>query len=218
MDPKLEQEGRVWIRHALDEEDLSSLDQAIEAKCRPGVRLEWNDHLTFACGESSRLTKLAHKLLPGALPVRIVIFNKSGSVNWQVPWHQDRVIAVREKHSIPNFDRWTKKSGVWHVEPPIDLLKKMLFARVHLDDSTEDNGCLELALGTHHHGLVRVGDAAALAEAGQTEVCCAQRGDVIFVKALVLHRSKPSRQEGNRRTLRIDYAAERLPEPLEWAF
>lgn len=92
------------------------------------------------------------------------------------------------------FDRWTKKSGVWHVEPPIDLLRGMMFARIHLDDANEKNGCLELALGTHHHGLAKGNDAADLAQAGPTEICRARRGDVLFVKALVVHRSGTSRQ------------------------
>lgn len=214
---ELERLGRCWVRHGLDERDLSSLDHAIETNQKPGARLEWNDRLDRALGGSSRLTTLARDLLPGALPVRIVIFNKSKEVNWQVPWHQDRVIAVREKCDISDFDRWTKKSGVWHVEPPIALLQSMMFARVHLDEASEENGCLELALGTHDHGLVKADQAADLAQAGPTEACCARRGDLLFVKALVVHRSRASRQDVDRRTLRIDYAATRLPYPLEWA-
>ena len=116
----------------------------------------------------------------------MVVFNKSLDTNWQLPWHQDRVIAVRDRHPVPGFDAWTRKAGIWHVEPPIALLRAMIFARVHLDDTDERNGCLELALGTHTYDRIKTEDASNLAQSALQEVCRAQRGDVLFVKALTL--------------------------------
>ena len=214
---KIDRQGRVWVRGALDESDLAFLDRACRVKNSPGVRLDWSDGLSDVIGDTSRLTQLARKLLPGAFPVRMVVFNKSSDVNWSVPWHQDRVIAVRAKHSVSGFETWTKKAGTWHVEPPIDLLRKMIFARVHLDDTDERNGCLELALGSHAHGRMNAEDASEMARSAPLELCHARRGDVLFVKALTLHRSRPSRRHTDRRTLRVDYCAKRLPKPLEWA-
>ena len=51
-----------------------------------------------------------------------------------------------------------------------------------------------------------------------TKVWRGRRGDVLFVKALTLHRSRSSARQTGRRTLRIDYCAGRLPPPLAWAF
>jgi Phytanoyl-CoA dioxygenase (PhyH) len=212
-----EQDGRTWFRAALGDGDLAALDKACRLGAAPGARLGWRDGLLGLLGYTSRLTTLARTLLPRAIPVRIVIFNKSPDLNWQVPWHQDRVISVREKHDVASYDRWTKKAGIWHVEPPLDLLRGMIFARVHLDDTDTANGCLELALGTHARGRVDAQDAAAVAGASPCEVCEARRGDVLFVKALTLHRSKSSQQQSDRRTLRIDFCAESLPPPLAWA-
>ena len=50
------------------------------------------------------------------------------------------------------------------------------------------------------------------------EICDARRGDLLFVKALALHRSSSSSAPsgGHRRALRIDYSSEELPFPLEW--
>ena len=216
-DIELETQGRFWIRSALDESSLSCLDRACQIGDAPGIRLDWDDDLRGAIGEDSKLAMLARQLLPGARPVRFLIFNKSGSLNWQVPWHQDRVVAVEDKHAVEGFENWTKKAGVWHVEPPTQLLQGMMFARVHLDDANEENGCLELALGTHRNGLVHAGNASTLALSSPQEICCARRGDVLFVKALVLHRSVASKHMTDRRTLRIDYCAEELPSPLDWA-
>jgi hypothetical protein len=40
---------------------------------------------------------------------------------------------------------------------------------------------------------------------------------VLFAKALILHRSAPSRTSAPRRAVRIDYCADDLPPPLAWA-
>jgi len=214
---ELEKDGRVWVRDALSDADLGALDRVCEVTNSPGVRLSRGDNLSGIIGDTSPLTQLAGKFLPRASPVRIVVFDKSLDSNWSIPWHQDRVIAVRDKHPITGFGNWTKKAGTWHVEPPIDLLRNMIFARVPLDDTDEQNGCLELALGTHAHDKVNAEDALETARSAPSEICRARRGDVLFIKALTLHRSISSRQNRRRRTLRIDYCAEHLPKPLAWA-
>ncbi|MCG8548182.1 MAG: phytanoyl-CoA dioxygenase family protein [Alphaproteobacteria bacterium] len=213
----LERRGRVWVRGALGERDLALLDRACDLEDAPGARLPVTGDLTEAIGPESPLTHLARTILPGANAVRLIAFNKTPGLNWQVPWHQDRVIAVRDKHDVAGFTAWTKKSDVWHVEPPVELLREMIFARVHLDDTDEQNGCLELALGTHARGRVQADDASKIAMDSQIELCEAQRGDVLFAKALTLHRSRPSRGDVSRRALRVDYSATRLPKPLAWA-
>lgn len=212
----LQTEGRMWFRGALDETALSALDSVGALGEKPGVRLD-----IAAAGDAlAPVNKLAERLMGGARPVRLVVFNKSEAVNWSLPWHQDRVVAVRERADIPGYGNWTRKSGVWHVEPPIGLLERMAFARVHLDPATDQNGCMETALGTHRLGRVADTETGAIAmrEDMRRELCEAQRGDVLFVKALTLHRSRASQVAGNRRALRIDYAAEQLAPPLEWEF
>ncbi len=96
-------------------------------------------------------------------------------------------------------------------------MERMIFARVHLDPADAENGCLQLALGTHARGKIAASDADATAQAAPIESCVAERGDVLFAKALILHRSSPSRTSANRRAIRIDYCADDLPHPLEWA-
>ena len=160
---------------------------------------------------------LARQFLPGARPVRVVAFNKTKENNWTLPWHQDRVVALRERVETPGFDNWTNKAGIWHAEPPIGLLKRMIFARVHLDPAEAENGCLQLALGTHACGKIVAAEAEAIADAAQVENCVAARGDVLFAHALILHRSAPSHVSVGRRAIRIDYCADDLPAPLAWA-
>jgi len=147
----------------------------------------------------------------------VVAFNKTEANNWTLPWHQDRVVALRERVEAPGFTNWTNKAGIWHAEAPIALLERMIFARVHLDPAGEPNGCLQLALGTHNQGKIPAADAERIAEAAPIENCIAARGDVLFAKALILHRSSSSRADSSRRAIRIDYCAEALPNPLAWA-
>lgn len=206
----LEREGRVWFRRALSDVCLAAFDDTASVDAKPGERIA-------SLLSLQELDALAADLLPGARPVRIIAFNKTEANNWTLPWHQDRVIALRERIETPGFANWTNKAGIWHAEPPIELLKRMIFARVHLDPADAENGCLQLALGTHARGKVAALDAEATAGAAAIEDCVADRGDVLFAKALILHRSSPSRSSAGRRAVRIDYCAERLPTPLQWA-
>lgn len=44
---------------------------------------------------------------PNLRPTRVVTFDKSETANWGVPWHQDRVIAVQERHDVDGFENWS---------------------------------------------------------------------------------------------------------------
>ncbi|MBX9746721.1 MAG: phytanoyl-CoA dioxygenase family protein [Hyphomonadaceae bacterium] len=206
----LEQEGRVWFRRALSAARLAELDAVGSAEGKPGERIVALDGL-------EEVDALAAQLLPGARPVRVIAFNKTEAKNWTLPWHQDRIVALRARIETPGFTNWTNKTGIWHAEPPLALLERMIFARIHLDPADNENGCLQLALGTHTRGKIAAADAEAIANTALMEDCVAQRGDVLFAKALILHRSSPSRTSAGRRAIRVDYCADDLPAPLQWA-
>lgn len=204
-------EGRVWFRTAVTQGLLRRLDDACALEAAPGARL------AVSAADLAEITELARAVLEEAQPVRVVAFNKSVANNWTLPWHQDRVVAVRSRAEAPGFSNWTRKAGIWHAEPPLDLLRRMIFLRVHLDSATRANGCMQIALGSHCAGKVASGDAARVAQSCQIEDCVAVRGDVLVCHALLLHRSSPSVSDAPRRAFRIDFAAEALPAPLRWA-
>lgn len=209
---QLERYGRVWFRGALAPETIAALGSATTHAGAPGRRLGVDSLPGLDC-----VTELARQLVPGCQPVRIVAFDKSPDFNWTLPWHQDRVIAVRDRHEVEGFSNWSLKVGVWHCEPPIELLSRMVFARVHIDAAAEQNGCLELALESAANGRIGASDAASVAAASPRELCIAQAGDVLFASALILHRSNASASPAPRRALRIDFSADALPAPLRWA-
>ncbi len=207
----LEDKGRVWVRSALAQADLTHLRSLIALQGKPGERLAVNDALI------SPVTTIVRSILPKVRPVRMVAFDKSDAHNWSLPWHQDRVIAVRERCDQAGYGCWSRKQGVWHCEPPIRVLERMVFVRVHLDPSTPDNGPLEIALGTHEFGRIESGQIDHRVRHAKTERCCAEAGDILIAKALILHRSAAARFGAARRALRIDYADHVLDPPLRWA-
>lgn len=208
--------GRVWLRNAVSEEDLTLFDNATTASTKAGQRLDVSKWLEAALSKDSSLLRAVRRLSPNAVPVRIVAFNKSESANWGVPWHQDRVIAVSEKAEIAGYNNWTKKSGTWHCEPPLSILDEMLFVRIHLDDNDQSNGAMEIAVGSHSNGFVPSANAESVANTFPIETCVAKRGDVLILKMLTLHSSKPAQIRSGRRVFRVDFSSTQLPLPLLW--
>ena len=213
----LESEGRVWFRSALDFSSLEALDALVPPSIGCGARLIYSPD---AAGALRSANAIVERLMPGARPVRLVAFDKTEEQNWALPWHQDRVIAVRARYETEGFSNWSRKDGVWHVEPPIDLLQRMLFLRVFIDDDVgEEGGGLLIAVGTHALGSVSSVTVDQRARDARIEDCSARRGDILVAKALLLHRSRAVSKPiaGHRRALRIDYSADDLPLPLRWA-
>jgi len=93
----------------------------------------------------------------------------------------------------------------------------MLFVRVHLDATDAQNGAMQIAPGSHRAGKVAIRDAARHAHRYPIETCVADRGDVLLLDMLTLHRSTLSRTPDQRRVFRIDFARTALPLPLGWA-
>jgi hypothetical protein len=205
--------GRLWLRAALTDEDLAILDEFSQTADQPGKRL----NLSAALTGDGHISRKLGVLFPGYHAVRAVAFNKTETSNWGVPWHQDRIIAVQQRHDVSGFGNWSLKSGAWHCEPPLEILARMLFVRLHLDPTDAHSGPMEIAVGSHKEGLVAADKAEKAALTYPIEQCLAQRGDVLMLNMLALHRSRPALHASTRRTIRVDFSADHLPPPLTWA-
>ena len=221
---QFEGEGRVWLRRAVPKSELETLKALSDLGLRPGARVGGDEQL-FAAIKTASFSQSLSSLWPNMRPVRLVSFDKNPDTNWGVPWHQDRIISVQERVETQGFSNWSSKEGHWHCEPPIDLLNKMLFVRVHLDQNSAENGAMEIALGSHTQGKVASGAASDVAGKYATEVAAAEPGDVLVLSMLTLHRSRPANSLANslatcppaRRVLRVDYAPFELPGRLQWS-
>ncbi len=165
---------------------------------------------------STFLALLAQVQLQDTPVVRSLYFDKPPSQNWQVPWHQDRVIAVAEKCDLDGFRHWTKKDGFWQVEPPLALLQSITIVRIALDAADGDNGALQVVPASHMLGAVQQSDIATLTQQ-RTAQCDTRAGDVVVMKQLLLHRSDKSRSARPRRILHLEFCAADLPAPLRWS-
>lgn len=145
-----------------------------------------------------------------------MLFDKSLGRNWALGWHQDRVIAVRERIPVPGFEHWTMKAGIPHVEPPFALLESMLTLRIHLDDVTDSNAPLLVAPGSHRLGAVAELDLKTAVSRLGVLKCRAAAGDVWIYAAPILHASERAIEPGHRRVIQLSYSADDLPGGLEW--
>ncbi|HET7456500.1 MAG TPA: phytanoyl-CoA dioxygenase family protein [Gemmatimonadaceae bacterium] len=168
---------------------------------------------------SPAVRSIAESVLgPHCFAVRAILFDKTPAANWKVVWHQDLTIAVRERApgNVPGFGPWSEKAGVVHVQPPAELLERMLAVRVHLDDCGASNGPVRVISGSHRVGRLSSSAIDACRDGAAAVDCLAERGAVLAFRPLILHASSPAATPAHRRVVHIEFAADELPEPLEW--
>ena len=151
----------------------------------------------------------------GAFAVRAIFFDKVSGANWSLFWHQDNVIAVDRRIDHSEFVGWSKKAGIWQVQPPAEVLAEIVAVRLHLDDSNEDNGPLRVLPGSHRSGWIQ--DELDDWKMRVPEVICTVPcGGVVTMCPLTLHASSRSDSVGHRRVIHIEFAAAELPYGLNW--
>ena len=163
----------------------------------------------------------AHPQLSALLPVDGVAtqctgFEKSASRNWLVAIHQDLSIRVARRVDDASLQGWSDKEGALFVQPPVDLLERLVGVRIHLDDCAAQDGPLRVVPGSHRHGVIATGRARAMREAGGDVACLARRGDALVLRPLLLHASSKSSGHSRRRVLHFLFGPRELPLGLRW--
>ncbi|MBY0573906.1 MAG: phytanoyl-CoA dioxygenase family protein [Undibacterium sp.] len=148
--------------------------------------------------------------------VRAIYFEKSPANNWFVTWHQDRTVSVSAKFEKPGWGPWSLKAGVWHVQPPLDVLNSMVTVRIHLDPATKDNGCLKVIPCSHQHGIVKSTEVNELASRQEAIYCQVSAGGAVVMSPHIIHSSEKSRSESKRRVIHLEYSSYVLPDGIEW--
>jgi phytanoyl-CoA dioxygenase PhyH len=156
------------------------------------------------------LAHLAVSALDGAaFPYRATLFDKSARGNWLVAWHQDTALPVVARVEAPGWGPWTTKAGVLHAIAPADALRRVIALRIHLDDSTADNGPLRVVAGSHLDGVLPDAAIDRCVASGTVVTCLAERGDVLLMRPLLLHASSKATTAAPRRVLHVEYATDR---------
>jgi len=216
----LERDGVLVCERILSPEAIDQIRlhfDAINSGCAGSRQFDLPEMIKGLIGPGGSLGALATKQAEqAATPVRVLLFDKTPASNWAVSWHQDRTIAVKQRANVAGYGPWSVKGGVVHVEPPVAILQDMLTLRVFVDDCGEDNGPLEIVVGSHRHGRLPATDLDDAVERGAVFVACGRAGDVLVMKMLAVHSSKRAVSPSHRRVLHIDYTTIGLPAPLEW--
>lgn len=217
MNYTVEHDGFSIVRGVLSSNAQRELISALGPVSGAGRRGMLKEPAVAKLARSEEIMKLVCPHLPDEpLPVRAIYFDKTPDTNWQVTWHQDLTLALRTRLEAPGFGPWSVKDGVPHVQPPIELLERMLTVRLHVDDADEDSGALKALPASHRNGRLSATDIRKMRECGPEVICSVAAGDALLMRPLLLHSSSRSRMPRHRRVLHIEFAAFDLPAGLQW--
>ncbi len=212
-------DGAQRFRCALSDSEVGHVLEILSGlpADKAGQRLTGLSGLAEALAVDAPMGLIAASLIgSGARPVRALLFDKTPTTNWSLPWHQDRTIVVRERRETPGYGPWSVKAGLAHVVPPFHILEAMTTLRLHLDPVDEDNAPLLIVPGSHRLGRVAEPDIPQhVQRLGQT-ACHADVSDVWAYATPILHASSLSSAPRRRRVLQVDYASTALDGDLQW--
>jgi ectoine hydroxylase-related dioxygenase (phytanoyl-CoA dioxygenase family) len=146
--------------------------------------------------------------------VKSIYFDKPGTSNWYVSYHQDLTISVDKKLILEGFGPWTVKQNQFAVQPPLNILQNICTIRIHLDDTDQDNGALRVVPGSHNN-IHRPETIEHIEE--KAVVCTVPKGSIMIMKPLLMHSSGRTTNERKRRVVHIEYSNMALPDPLQWS-
>lgn len=194
--------GRNEIHRILQEFDRSNLPRS-----RAGVRHAMRIPPVAEFARGSALLGIAQEILgESAFPFRATLFDKSRTANWLVAWHQDTALPLKEKREIAGWGPWSVKEGVHYAHAPASALEQVVALRVHLDDSTSENGPLRVLPSTHTLRVLTDEQIHDLSQRIAEAECRVPRGGVLAMRPLIVHASSKTHNEMPRRVLHIEYS------------
>jgi ectoine hydroxylase-related dioxygenase (phytanoyl-CoA dioxygenase family) len=225
---QLETEGFCILPDIFAEEETTHLVRLIAAADTSGAVFRKSDDLfavrqvlktipeTVPAVFNERLRQIVRSFFGGDyFVVKSIWFDKPGSSNWFVPWHQDLTISTDKKVVSDGYGPWTVKQDQFAVQPPLKVLENCYTVRIHLDETDEGNGALKVVPGSHRKGIYR---PETIDWSVETEVACrVPKGGVMIMKPLLLHSSGRSADNRRRRVIHIEFSNMQLPKGLEWA-
>jgi ectoine hydroxylase-related dioxygenase (phytanoyl-CoA dioxygenase family) len=187
---------------------LAEFGRADLPRSRAGVRHAMKVPAVEAIAQNLRLLGIAREALgAGAFPFRSTLFDKSPTTNWLVVWHQDTALPLQERREISGWGPWSVKDGVIYAHAPASALSQVLALRVHLDDSTAENGPLRVLPGTHTLGVLTDEELHAVSSRIAAVDCLVPHGGILAMRPLIVHASSKSQSAAPRRVLHIEYAS-----------
>lgn len=124
-------------------------------------------------------------------------------------------INLKEKREALGFKNWRTTSERTVVQPTRAILENIFTIRIHLDDCKKENGALRVIEDSHKNGVITIKDWIVQKE-GIERICEVGKGGILIMKPLILHASKRTENQKNRRVIHIEFSDVKLPSELEW--
>lgn len=164
---------------------------------------------------NQNLERMIDAIDPRAFLTKAIYFDKPVSSNWYVTWHQDITINVCQRIETAGYAAWTNKKGIVGVCPPEDILKSTFTLRIHLDDTTYENGALKIVPGSHAKKFNDEEISAIVTDLNPT-IVEVKDGGVHVMRPLILHASSKTQNQKRRRVIHLEFCSSELPNGLEW--
>ena len=195
--------------------DLSAVSAELSKqdlkRSRAGARHVLSLTSVAVLARTSQLLKIARGVLgDDAFPFRVTFFDKSPNSNWLVAWHQDTALPLVARKEIPGWGPWSTKDGIDYAHAPAEALEQILALRVHLDDSTTENGPLRVVPDTHKLGVLADAEIQERVGASSEVECVIPPGGIVAMRPLIIHASSKSQSDLPRRVIHIEYASSRV--------
>ena len=177
------------------------------ARSRAGARHLMTHPAVARIANDPRLVAAAARWLGAeASPFKATLFEKSMDANWLIMWHQDTALPLRNRSEVPGWGPWSLKAGVLYAQAPARALEGVVALRLHLDDSTSENGPLRVLPGSHRQGVLSDEKIQELSRGSRPHECVVGRGGIIAMRPLLVHASSKSTRDAPRKVLHIEYA------------
>ena len=150
----------------------------------------------------------------GVFLTKAIYFDKPNQSNWFVPFHQDISISTHNKVEVEGYKNWTLKKNKYGVQPPVEILENSFTIRIHLDNTTKENGALMILPKTHQQGIVR-SDSSSI-EKENFIYCPIKHGGIMLMKPLLFHASNRTTNHKKRRVIHLEFSNQELIKPIQW--
>jgi len=224
-------QGFSIINNIFSEDEIENIISLIENKTGDN-----QENKTFRKSEDLFAIRQFHKEIPETLPfifneklqeiiactfgegffiTKSIYFDKPEKSNWFVAYHQDLTISVDRKIEVENFENWTVKQNQFAVQPPTEILENNFTIRIHIDNTTKDNGALKVINNSHSKGILRIENLDFKNE--KETICEVERGGIMIMKPLLFHASNKTTNNERRRVIHLEFSKKHLPNGLEWS-
>jgi ectoine hydroxylase-related dioxygenase (phytanoyl-CoA dioxygenase family) len=140
------------------EQVVESIVPATIRQGRAGLRHLMSQPVVSRVASDPRMLQMARFARNAdAVPYRATLFDKSGAANWSVVWHQDTALPLQSRFDSIGWGPWSQKEGLIYAHAPSWALSRIVALRLHLDESTADNGPLRVVPGSHGRHKRRAG-------------------------------------------------------------